>query len=142
MTDCHTNRNRSWDTNWYTFWIQNKLMGGHNSWSRNWPNDWVRNKLTTYSIESVGQAVGDRSGKRVQTNHVWNRHGSVQDSGAGNASSNTRVQMSLGRGSGSTVLDRRASQLCGTRADVCSCPKIQKANSRLLNLDKQRCGGL
>ena len=31
----------------------------------------------------------------MQTNHVWNLHGSVQDSGTGKASSNARIQMSL-----------------------------------------------
>ena len=41
----------------------------------------------------------------MQTDHVRNRHGSVEDGGASNASSNTRVQMSLGRGSRSAVLD-------------------------------------
>ena len=50
-------------------------------------------------------SCGSQIRQKVQTNHVWNRHGSVQDSGAGKASSNTKVQMSLGRGSRSTVLD-------------------------------------
>ena len=39
----------------------------------------------------------------MQTNRVWNRHGSVQDNGADKASSNARIQMSLGRGSRSTL---------------------------------------
>ena len=61
----------------------------------------MRNKLTSHSIESVGRQIR----QKMETNHVWNRHGSVQDSGACKASSNTRVQMSLGHGSRSTVLD-------------------------------------
>ena len=46
---------------------------------------------------------GSQIGQKMQTNRVWNRHGGVQDSGADKASSNARVQMSLGRGSRSTV---------------------------------------
>ena len=40
----------------------------------------------------------------MQTDHIWNRQGSVQDSGASKASSNTRIQMPLERGSRSTLL--------------------------------------
>ena len=68
-------------------------------------------------------------GQKTQTNHVWNRHGSVQDSGAGKASSNERIQMSLGHGSRSTVLDGWQVCCVGRGSDVCLCPKIQKANS-------------
>ena len=120
MTVCHEINwnNRSWCRNWiqskpmdghkswknriwHRKWIQNKPTGGHNMWSRNWQDDQERNKLTSHSIESVGQAVGVRPDK----SHGRNRHGSVQNLGAGKASSNTRIQMSLGHGSRSTLLD-------------------------------------
>ena len=62
------------------------------------------NKVTIHSIESVGQAVGIKSDRRCRRITFGIDRG-VQDSGAGKASSNTRVQMSLESGSRSTVLD-------------------------------------
>ena len=88
MTDCHRSGNKNWDTNWYKHWIMNKLTSGHNIWNRHWQDGQVGNKLMSHSIESVGQAVGVKS-----------------ESGAGKASSETRIHMSTGRGSRSTVLD-------------------------------------
>ena len=72
---------------------------------QHWRDTWVCNQLTGRNNGSLGQVVGSQVGQEMQTNHVWSRHGSVQDRSASTASSNTRVQVSLGRGSWSTVLD-------------------------------------
>ena len=108
---CHNSWNKSWDANWYTNWIQNKPTGGHNIWSRNWQDDWARNKFDESQHRVSRANRGSQFRQNMQTNHVWNRHGSIQDSGAGKASR------------------RLASLLCGTRVDVGLCPKMQKANS-------------
>ena len=132
LTDGHT----SWNNRiWHRNWIQSKLTGGHNIWSRYWQGDRVRNKLTSHSIESVGARRGSQIRQKVQTNRVWNRHGSVQDSGAGKAASNTRVQMSLGRGSWSTVLDDWQ-DCCVGRGSTFAC--VQRYRRQLMTSESRQ----
>ena len=133
-------------------WVQNEMTDGHkkleqrmghrlvfkldseqaDGWSQHVEQKLAR-RLGAKQIDESQHRVswasrGSQIGQKMRTNHVWNRHGSVH-SGASKASSNTRVQMSLGRGSQSTVLDGWQVCLRGTRVDACLCPKIQKANS-------------
>ena len=123
-------KKRSWSKNW----IQSKMTDCYENGKREvgpkigfrTSEDGVHNKLTSHSIESVGQALSVRSGQKTRTNHVWGRHGTVRDSGAAKASSDTDVTETR-KPEYSTR--RLASLLCGTRVDVCLCPKIQKANS-------------
>ena len=59
--------------------------------------------------------------KKVQTNHVWSRHGSEQ---------NIWCRQGIQQHEGTDVTGK-----------LKLCPKTQKANQRPLNLDKQRCEG-
>ena len=138
MTGCDKFCNKSWDTNWYRNWIQSTLTGGHKIWNSSWQtigcvtSCWV-------SIETVGQAVGARSDKicRQITFGVYATACRTMPA---------LHQQHEGTGAIETKLEYHtqllASMLCRVRVDVCFCPKIQKANQRPLNLDKQRCENL
>ena len=81
--------------------VQNEMTDGHNIWNKNWRDNWVRNRLTGNSMPRCGNLIR----QEVQANHIRNRHSSVQNRGAGTASRNTGVHVSLARGRWSAVFD-------------------------------------
>ena len=89
-TDCH----KCWNSRiWHSHWIQIKLTGGHNIWSRNWQDDGSQHGVGVDEV--LGVRSDDKS--RLESTRQW--CGTA-------ASSKTMVQMSLGRRSRSTVLER------------------------------------
>ena len=54
--------------------------------TRIWHRHWIWNKMTSHSIESRRPSCGSQiRQEEEQTNHVWSRHGSVQNRAAGKA---------------------------------------------------------
>ena len=107
----------------YRNWIHSKLTGGHNIWSTNLQDSKVCNMLSGHSIESVGQAVGSDKRCRRTTfgvdtaacrNVVQARHPATRE---------YRCHWDAEAG-----VPHSTAGKCGTRVDVCLCPKIQKVN--------------
>ena len=94
---------------------------------------------------SIGCATSRLASTSRQSDKLWRsdkrcrqitfRVDTAPERCASMASRSTRIQSSLPEYHNLQL----AGLLCGMKVDVCLCPRMQRANQRPLNLDKQRC---